>query len=65
MDVKMVIEYKGFRFEKYEKSATVNIYKENEEHAFNCFTHYEIGTDTEKFKESCNEWYEEILRVYY
>ena len=55
----MKFEYEGFTFEKYENGATVNVY-DYEGNNIHCFTHYEIGSDQEKFEKSCIETYKEL-----
>lgn len=59
-NAKMVLEIGELRFEKYPKSNTVNIYLG--ETNTDCFTDYSIGSDIEKFEESCNETYNEIMK---
>lgn len=58
-NAKMVVEIGEFRFEKYAKASTVNIYVG--ETNTDCFTHYNIGTDIEKFEESCEEHYKYMM----
>lgn len=56
----MTFKHKGYRFEKYENGATVNVYDERTNENIHCFTHYEIGKSKTKLKESCIETYNEM-----
>jgi hypothetical protein len=53
---KMVMEIEHMRFEKYPSSNTINIYVGNKE--VDCYTNYEIGSDFEKFEDSCQGHYD-------
>ena len=55
-NAKMVVDINEMRFEKYPSSATVNIYVDGTE--VDCFTNYSIGSDFEKFEESCQSHYD-------
>lgn len=62
----MVIEIDEARFEKHIDGDTVNIYSVETGEEFDMFTDYNIGNDTELFKKSCvqtyQEWLEEVNR---
>lgn len=56
---KMVSTVNHMRFEKFEKSNTINVYAEDEE--IYCYTNYGIGSDMEKFRESNKGVYEYLM----
>jgi NOL1/NOP2/fmu family ribosome biogenesis protein len=61
---KMIVEIDEYRFVKYPNGDTINVqYRySTDDTDLDCFTRYNIGNDFEKFEESCNEYYEYMMR---